>query len=378
MNTKPYSELKKKLKYDRATITNISGFYVNEKKEIIASFDEDLSTLGEEEGTKVLNLFKKVLSGRPDRNGFYLSFPASAVRDGEPTYTLLSELRNTRLEDESLTGTLADRIKSSLDLEGDYLILMAYDTYDVISRSADALEPTEVYSSEMFRYFIVAVCPAKLPKSPLTFSVQKEKFVDISLGYTVGMPEVGFMFPAFTDGATDIYGALYYNKSRAVNHEGFCKAVFGVEPTLAPDEQKESFNRIVTETLGDECTFDTYCAIRDELNTLTAANEETGKKGDPYVSPREVGFALERSGVDAEKTKKLETRMKEEFQGQNAILASNIVELDKLIIDIEGTATIQLNKEKTALLDVKTVDGAKCVVIKLDGELTVNGVPLKK
>ncbi|MGX8699280.1 MAG: DUF4317 family protein [bacterium] len=376
MNTKPYAALKRKLRFDRTTLTNLVGYYINENREVVASFEEDIVTLGEEEGTKLLGIFKKLLSGKSDRNGFYVGFPTSAVREKEAGYALLAALRETALEDAGLREALVERIRENLELEGDYLILMAYDVYDVFDKSEDAL-PGEKSSRDQFRHYYVAICPAKLPKTPLTFSVQKEKFVSASLGSVVGAPEVGFLFPAFTDGATDLYGALYYNKSRAETHEGFYRAMFGTDPAPAPDEQKESFTRLVSDTLGDDCTYDTYCAVREELKSLTAGDEESGRKGDPYVSPHEVGFALERTGLEKERVERFEREMKEEFQGQSALLASNLLELEKLTLEIEGTAVIQLSKEKAALLEVRQVDGMNCVVLKVDGPLTVNGFPVK-
>lgn len=378
MNTKPYAELRRKLQFERATLTNISGFYINERREIAATFEEDLTTLGEEEGGKLLGIFRKLLSGKPDRNGFYVNFPASAVAAGEPAYALLQSLRESALGDASLREALADRIRESMDMEGDYLILMAYDVYDLYDKSDDALGGGEKFSRDMYRHFYVAICPAKLPKAPLTFSLQKEKFVNMSLGYAVGAPEVGFLFPAFTDRSTDLYGALYYNRSRTEVHAGFYQAMFGLSPLPAPAEQKERFTALMTETLGEDCTLDTYCAVREELKTLTAGDEEGGRKGDPYVSPREVGFALERTGLEKERVTRFEQEMKETFQNQNALLVSNLLELDKLVLEVDGTATIQVNKEKTALVSVRRVDGANALVIKLDGALTANGFPLNE
>ena len=67
MNEKEISEIRRRFRADKHNIAHIRGCYVNEKKEIIAQFDQSMALLGQTETEQIIALLRKTLSGGVDK-----------------------------------------------------------------------------------------------------------------------------------------------------------------------------------------------------------------------------------------------------------------------------------------------------------------------
>ena len=63
----------------------------------------------------------------------------------------------------------------------------------------------------------------------------------------------------------------------------------------------------------------------------------------------------------------------ENIGAQTALLATNITNLRKFNIK-SPDVVIQVNPERTDLVDVQIIDGRKCLVIPIDDQVEVNGI----
>ena len=142
MNEKEIAEIRRRFRSDKTNISKVRGCFVNEKKEIISEFDQSIGMMPEEEADKTLSLLKKALSGTPKRNLLEIEFSTDQVMNSEE-HRLLSELRSTELKDGELVRKLYDKIISSLEMEGNYMILLAHDVYDVFDMAADGTREEE-------------------------------------------------------------------------------------------------------------------------------------------------------------------------------------------------------------------------------------------
>ena len=153
MNQKELGEIRRRFRPDHNNIQHIYGCYVNTSKEIIASFDESFGMLSQTEAEKYLTLLKKTLSGALGKNLLDISFATKQVMDGEE-YQLLSRLRKTELQDETLREAFCRCIVDKLDMEDrNYLILMAYDVYDVPHYGKDG-QRDEDSGGDLYKYFV--------------------------------------------------------------------------------------------------------------------------------------------------------------------------------------------------------------------------------
>ena len=130
MNEKEIAELRRRFRADKSSISRVRGCYVNEKREIISQFDQSLGLLGQTESEQLLSTLRKTLSGTLGKNLLDIPFDIRQVVEGDQ-HKLLMTLRNSALRDEEAVSVFYQRVIQSLDLEGNYLILLVQDDYDV-------------------------------------------------------------------------------------------------------------------------------------------------------------------------------------------------------------------------------------------------------
>ena len=136
MNEKEIAELRRRFRSEKTGISRIRGAYVNEKREIISELDQSVALLSETETDEILSMLKKTLSGKPDTNLLSLNFTANQVVESEE-HRLLSRLRETALTDNDVIHAFYKKVMDNLEMEGNYMILLAYDCYDVFSYRKD-------------------------------------------------------------------------------------------------------------------------------------------------------------------------------------------------------------------------------------------------
>lgn len=93
-----------------------------------------------------------------------------------------------------------------------------------------------------------------------------------------------------------------------------------------------------------------------------------------HAAPLEVsrGESAGLLGVSTAEQKAFDEAYLEQF-GAVGMEATTIVEPKKFIIETEN-ATIQVDPQRSDLVEVKRIDGRRYVLIAVEGEATVNGV----
>ncbi len=374
MNEKEIGELRRRLRPDKSNISRVWGCYVNERHEIISQFNESLSMMTAEDGEKFLSLFRKVLTGGVGRNLLDLSFRTQQVVDGEE-HRLLMNLRDSRLEDEAEVQKFFSRAIQSIDLEGNFLVLLTYDTYDVYYKGKDDVMQKD-NSTEEFRHILCSICPVKESKPSLNYNNRESKFHLQAALQVVGNPEMGFLFPAFDDRATNIYNALYYTRNIEENHEDFVDAIFKTEVSMPAMVQKETFQTVLSETLEEECSYDVVQQVQDRLTQMIDIHKESKEPEPLTISKQGMRAVLSASGVSDEHVEAFDERFDAEFGVNTELSPRNLVDTKRLEVKMPDV-TIQINPERSELLQTRIVDGAKCLVIRVSEDVEVNGVPIQ-
>jgi len=371
MNEKEIGELRRRIRLDRSSITHVRGCYVNENREIISQFDQSLAMMNPEESEKFLSLLRKVLSGTPGKNLIDVSFATQQVVHGEE-HRLLMELRKSSLQTEEAVQTLFQRCIASLDLEGNYLILLAYDTYDVPYRAKDGATQDDA-SSEVFTYILCSICPVKPTKPALSYHVQENQFREHKMDYLVSPPELGFLFPAFDERSTNVYNALYYTKNPGESHPAFVDAVFRTPPPMPATEQKETFQSILGESLGEDCSLDVVQTVHEQFCVLIQEHKENHDPELLTISKSTVNQVLSGCGVSQNSIQTFGSRYDEAF-GEDADLSpKNLVDTKRIELKTPDV-TIQINPERSDLVTTKVIDGKKYILIRAEEGVEVNGV----
>ena len=74
MTNKEIGELRRRMKPDRTNLTAVYGCYVASSGEVLSTFREPFGLMTEEDREKYLAIFRRALSGTPDKNLLDLSF----------------------------------------------------------------------------------------------------------------------------------------------------------------------------------------------------------------------------------------------------------------------------------------------------------------
>ena len=374
MNEKEIAELRRRFRQDRSGISHVRGCYVNENREIVSQFDQPLGVMTQEENEKLLALLKRTLSGTLGKNLLDITFATQQVVHGAE-HKRLMDLRASELKDEEAVQGLFQTIIQSVALEGNYLILLAHDAYDVPYKGKDG-EELEDASEQVFSYILCSVCPVKLTKPALSYQVQEGAFHTQTADWVVAPPELGFLFPAFDDRSANIYDALYYTKNTQDIHEDFISAVFRTEPPMPAAVQKENFQAVLGDALEEDCCLPVVQAVHDQLCGLMEDHKESHEPEPLVIGKKEVRQALAANGVSQEHIQAFEQRYDETFGADAQLSPRNLVDPKKMELKT-ADVSIQVSPDRSDLIQTRIINGVKYILVRVEEGVEVNGVPVQ-
>ena len=373
MNEKEIGEIRRRVRRDRSNMTAIFGCYVNEKKEIISEFQRGTAIMPENEADKYFGFLRRTLSGTIGKNLIDITFQNAQVM-GSPEHQLLMDLRKTALKDEEVRMTFYRKVIESVVLEGNYLILLGCDSYDVPFKSKDGDTQADA-SQEVYTYLLCAVCPVKQTKAALHYVPEEKCFHDGGITNVVSPPEIGFLFPAFDNRATNIYNALYYTHSTKDSQEGFVAAVFNTPIPKPAQEQKKSFEALLTDSLGEECSLDVVQTVHDQLCQRIELHKESKVPEPLTVSKEEVADVLTACGVSQEHLAKFRVDYDEAFGFEAELHPKNIIDNKHFEVHTPDIS-IQVDPARSDLIETRIIGGVKYILICADEDVEVNGVSI--
>lgn len=374
MNNKEIGEIKRRCRRDRTNMTAVYGCYVRENGEIISDFRYPLATMVENEAEKYMALFKKTLSGTPGRTLRDISFKTKQVADREERYALLFDLRKDGFDDENKRRALYDRIIQSVHLTSDYLILLGHDTYDVPFKSKND-ETLSDAGEETFTFIQCAICPVKQTKPNLHYEYAEKAFKDGGMINAVNNPVLGFMFPAFDNRTSNIYGALMFNKDTADSRADFVDAVFGTATSMAPDAEKTCFNDLLAARLDEECSLAVVQALHEVASNKVLLHKESKASETLTVDRNDIEQMLASGGASPEKINEAGDAFDEAFGMDANVKLENIVDVKRFVIKTPD-AQVKIDINHADDLEIRTIGGVNYLMIPVD-DAEVNGIHLK-
>ena len=296
MNKKEILEIRRQFTPENCAITRICGCYVDHEKEKKSELKKAFLSLLEEEAFKYFDIFRHTLSGTLGKNMINMEFPLEQELSGG-TQEFLLKLRDSRLEDDLLVEEFYDKVIESYDYPENYYIILIHAVYDVPGKASDGEEMFDA-SDTVYEHLMCSICPVNLSKAGLSYNAHTNNIEDRIRDWVVDMPVKGFLFPAFTDRASNVHQVLYYSKKPEELSPDFISNVLGSEIPLSAGDQKTSFQAIVSDTLGTSCDYETIRNIHDNLNEML---EEAKEAPEPLeLSRPDIKRLLERSGASEE------------------------------------------------------------------------------
>ena len=373
MNMKEIGEIRRRVRRDRSNMTEIFGCYVNGNKEIISEFRQSTGMMSENESDKYFGLMKKVLSGSVGKNLIDITFKTSQVADSAE-HKLLMDLRSSALKDEQLRHTLYRKVIDSVTFEDNYLILLGCDKYDVPFKGGEGKADAD-RSEELYTYILCAVCPVKQVEPKLQYVPEEKAFHDGAVTNVAQAPELGFLFPAFDDRSTNIYNALYYTRSPKESHEAFVDAVFHAPIPKPAFEQKKTFEALLTNSLGEECSMDVVQSVHDELCQRIALHKESKVPEPLLVSKEEVKEVLSSCGVTGPHIAKFSVDFDSAFGFEADLHPKNIIDSNRIEV-VTPDVSIKVSADRSDLIETRIIGGVKYILINAEEGVEVNGVTI--
>lgn len=373
MNEKEVSEIRRRFRPEKNNISNICVCYVNDKKEIVSEFTQSIHMMQEDEAEKFLAILKKTLSGTVNKNLMDIEFTTQQVVDS-PEHKLLMKLRESNLKDEESLHALFQNVIQSVVMDEHYLIILAYDTYDIPYRSKDGLRQDDA-SSEVYSYILCSICPVKMSKPALGYYAYDNAFRSCTTDWVVSPPELGFLFPAFDDRSTNIYNALYYTRDIAKDHQEFIDTVFHSKAPMPATVQKETFQSILCATLESECNFDTVQAVHGQLQEMIEEHKENKVEEPLTITKDTVKQILQSNHVSSDHITAFEAEYDQQFGADTKLSPKNIVDIKQIEV-VTPDVKIRINADREDLVETRIINGRKYILIRADEGIELNGVPV--
>lgn len=374
MNKKEINEIKKQFAPEKCTISRICGCYVDGEKNKKTELAQTFLTLTEEENFKYFTIFKNTMSGTLGKNLLNMEFPNEQEKEGG-TQEFLLRLKNSKLEDNALVEQFYDKVIETYNFPENYYIILIYAAYDVPGQTEDGME-NEDASDYVYDYILCSICPVKLTEAGLCYNERNNSIESRIRDWVVAAPIHGFLFPAFNERNTDIHGLLYYTKNSEQMQEDFIDKTLGCGAPLSYKAQKETFQDIIENSLGEQCDFEMVKTIHENLNEYVETYQDAPEP--PVLDKMEMKKLLADSGVKAEALQTFETAFDTIVcdEERPSFTAANVASTRSFDIKMPDVV-IKVKPERTDLVETRVIDGRQYIMIEVNDSVEVNGINIR-
>ena len=259
------------------------------------------------------------------------------------------------------------KVMESVSLDQGYLILLGCESYDVPFKKEG--------NEETYKFILCAICPVKLTKATLHYVPEERLFHDGGITNVVANPEIGFLFPAFDDRATNIYNALYYTRSVKENQDAFVDAIFHTQIPKPAYTQKKSFEAILSNALAEECSMDVVQSVHEQLAQRIELHKESKVPEALLVSKEDVKEVLAGCGISDAHMAKFSVEYDEIFGLDADVYPKNIIDEKRFEVKLPDVS-IKVAPDRTDLIETRVIGGVKYILINAEEDVEVNGVSI--
>lgn len=342
MLKKDVLELKKRFTKNGCTFTKMAGCYIDSEKNKVVNIHETFLNLEEEEFYKYLDIAKKTLSGNIHNNLLELEFPKEEEEAGGKQQFLMG-LRESKLKNPELFERFFDLVIENYDYPGNYLILLFHDAYDVIKKTSDNLKIDE--SEEVYEYILCAICPVTLSKAALGYREDQQRIGSRIRDWVVGVPDSGFIFPAFTERSADIHSVMFYTKDTKEPHTELMEDLLGCPAKRTATIQKNVFNNLVQHVIDEHADVNESALmdIQDELHQMLTEHEKENNEEELVLDNHTLQTVMAKSDIPEPVAHVIEEAYQSEFSKEPPVVDS--------LIDKKTIAENEKRHQQKALTD---------------------------
>lgn len=383
MNKKDIANIRKQFKLDNhlMNIHEIFNVYVQkESGEIYHHVSQPFQMLEQETQELFLANFKKVLTGHLDAKLFELKFLRD-VEDSTQMFLFEGLQEGTTDDWKEYMLEIVTKMFANTVYPFDTVVTFIRGEYRKPTRKRDQESEEggddEVYSN---RFILCSLNKTDQPKKALMFDyVEKEfkshNFFDPIIN--LDSPLSGFLFPAFNDNAADVNHILYCAGKPNQPDERFIEEVLNCEGIITAQEDKDTFDFILKEVIGDQVDSQVISNVYEEIDKLVQENLENEESEIPTLDHKDIERILTVSGVENVETAKVEHAFKAIIDDEkHEIKASNVV--PKTIKIETRVADVTINPKDLKYVKYITYQGKRCLLLEVDEEVVVEGFRLEE
>jgi hypothetical protein len=382
MNKKDIANIRKQFKLNNhyMDLREIFNVYVQkESGEIYHHVSQPFQMLEQEAQELFLANFKKVLTGHLDAKLFELKFQRD-VEDSSQMFLFEGLQADTADDWKEYMLEIVTKMFAHTVYEFDTVVTFIRGEYRKATRKRDSESEEggddEVYSNQ---FILCSLNKTDQPKRALMFDyIEKEfkshNFFDPIIN--LDSPLSGFLFPAFNDNAADVNHILYCAGKANQPDLRFIEEVLNCEEIITAQEDKDSFDMILKEVVGDEVDTRVISNVYEEIDKMIQEKEENEESEPPMLDYRDIERILTVSGVENIETAKVEHAFKAIVDDEkHEFKASNVV--PKSIKINTKVADVSINPKDLKYVKYITYEGKRCLLLEVDEEVVVEGFRLE-
>lgn len=371
MVKKEIAEIKKTLRPESNSFTMLCGCYVHGEDRERTTFKTAFQSLQEEDFFKYLDVFKKTLSGSIGKTLF--NVPLS--REQQELQELLYELVTGGCKDDNKLNEFYERVTGAIETQENFVIFLAHNRYDIPGKTSDDLEMDDA-SEEVFSYILCAVCPVSLTEPGLGYSEECGTFESMVRNWTAHKPDYGFLFPAFNDRSADIHEMLFYNRSVKSLGDQAVLNFTGNGLPMAAEEQKDAVCKIAENLFQGELDYSMAMAVKEQIDQTIEERADMERAEETELDKEKLKDLLERATGQPISDAEFNHAAHGVLDEGEKLCYENLSDTRTLELKTP-TVTVKVKTNETGTPEVRKIDGRNCIVIPVEGELTVNGMKVE-
>ena len=145
-------------------------------------------------------------------------------------------------------------------------------------------------------------------------------------------------------------------------------------PTPA-EEQKKTFEALLSTTIGNECSLEVVQTVHDQLCQCIELHKESRIADPLLISKEQVKDALNMCGVGEKRIAKFSVEYDKVFGAEAELHPKNIINNKRFEIHTPDVS-ITVKPECSDLIQTRIIGGVKYIMIPADEDVQVNGVSI--
>jgi hypothetical protein len=382
MNKKDIANIRKQFKLNNhyMNLREIFNVYVQkESGEIYHHVSQPFQMVEQEAQELFLANFKKVLTGHLDTKLFELKFRRE-VEDSSQMFLYEGLQADTSEDWKEYMLEIVTKMFAHTVYEFDTVVTFIRGEYRKPTRKRDSESEEggddEVYSNQ---FILCSLNKTDQPKKSLMFDYVEKEFKPYNVFdpiINLESPLSGFLFPAFDDNAADVNHILYCAGKANQPDLRFIEEVLNCEEIITAQEDRDSFDLILKEVVGDEVDTRVISNVYEEIDKMIQEKDEKEESDPPMLDHRDIERILTVSGVENVVPAKVEHAFKAIVDDENhEFKASNLI--PKSIKINTKVADVSINPKDLKYVKYITYEGKRCLLLEVDEEVVVEGFRLE-